>query len=139
MIMGLKEKKAARDFQENNLEDLKKKVFDAAKFEFEIEIDWDSLSVDNYAHLYSQTWTQIYFEPMIIAFSKMCADSFSQEAIQDDLKKVVIQNIGDISNANKYSSYSNGVLTLNHSSIANAENQIEDRAKALQDTVENAL
>ncbi|MBB1335291.1 hypothetical protein H5154_19870 [Pseudoalteromonas sp. SR44-5] len=137
--MGLKEKKAARDFQENNLEDLKKKVFDAAKFEFEIEIDWDSLSVDNYAHLYSQTWTQIYFEPMIIAFSKMCADSFSQEAIQDDLKKVVIQNIGDISNANKYSSYSNGVLTLNHSSIANAENQIEDRAKALQDTVENAL
>ena len=89
--MGLKEKKAARDFQENNLEDLKKKVFDAAKFEFEIEIDWDSLSVDNYAHLYSQTWTQIYFEPMIIAFSKMCADSFSQEAIQDDLKKLLFK------------------------------------------------
>ena len=137
--MGLKEKKAARDFQENNLEDLKKKIFDAAKFEFEIEIDWDTLSVDNYSHLYNQTWTQIYFEPMIIAFSRMCADSFSQEAIQDDLKKVVIQNIGDISNANKYSSYSDGVLTLNHSPIANAENQIEDRAKALQDTVENAL
>ncbi|NVK72814.1 MULTISPECIES: hypothetical protein [unclassified Marinomonas] len=137
--MGLKEKKAARDFQENNLEALKKKVFDAAKFEFEIEIDWDSISVDNYSHLYNQTWTQIYFEPMIIAFSKMCADSFSQEAIQDDLKKVVIQNVGDISNANKYSSYSNGVLTLNHSPIANAENQIEDRAKALQDTVEDAL
>jgi hypothetical protein len=137
--MGLKEKKAARDFQENNLEALKKKIFDAAKFEFEIEIDWDTISVDNYSHLYNQTWTQIYFEPMIIAFSKMCADSFSQEAIQDDLKKVVIQNIGDIHNSSKYSSYSNGVLTLNHSPIANAENQIEERAKALQDTVEDAL
>ena len=137
--MGLKEKKAAREFQTEQFEVLKKKIFSAAKFEFEIEVDWDSLSVDNYAHLYNQTWTQIYFEPMIIAFSKMCADDFSQEAIQADLKKVVIQNIGDIHNSSKYSSYSDGVLTLNHSPIANAENQIEERAAALQDTVEDAL
>ena len=53
--MGLKEKRAAREFQENPLHSLKKQIFTAAKFEFEIDVNWDTIAIDDYAHLFDQT------------------------------------------------------------------------------------
>lgn len=137
--MGLKEKRAAREFEENRLESLKKQIFKAAKFEFDIDINWDTLSVDNYSHLYDQTWPQIYFEPTIKAFKEMCSDDFTQEVIAENLKKLVIQNYGDVHNPNNFATFSKGVLTLNHSPIMNAENQIEERKDCIQYVVEKEL
>jgi len=68
--MGLKEKKAARDFEQDRLDSLKAQIFEAAKFEFEIEIKWDTITIDGYSHLYEQTWPLIYFEPVIIALKE---------------------------------------------------------------------
>ncbi|MAY15279.1 MULTISPECIES: hypothetical protein [unclassified Thalassolituus] len=137
--MGLKEKKAARDFEQDRLDSLKAQIFEAAKFEFEIEIKWDTITIDGYSHLYDQTWPLIYFEPVIIALKELCADDFCQEAVQADLKKIVIENDGDIHNSDKCASYSDGVLTINHSPIINAENQVQDRAKTIREVIENAL
>ena len=137
--MGLKEKKAARDFEQDRLDSLKAQIFEAAKFEFEIEIKWDTITIDGYSHLYDQTWSLIYFEPVIIALKELCSDDFCQEAVQADLKKMVIENDGDIHNSSKCASYSDGVLTINHSPIINAENQVQDRAKTIKEVIENAL
>ncbi|WP_282175522.1 hypothetical protein [Vibrio nereis] len=137
--MGLKEKKAAREFQEQRLDDLVSRAHKAAKFEFEFDIDWDSISVDNFSHLYDQTWSLIYFEPLINAMEELCDDKFYQEAIAEDMKKVVIHNVGDLSKASAHASYSEGTLTLNHSPIYNADNQINDRKEAIKEAIEKAL
>lgn len=137
--MGLKEKRAAREFQEHRLDGLVSRAHKAAKFEFEFDIDWDSISIDDYSHLYDQTWPLIYFEPLIKAMKELCDDEFSQEAIAEDMKKVVIQNFGDISNPNNHASYLKGTLTLNHSPIYNADNQVDDRKEAIKKTIEKAL
>lgn len=137
--MGLKEKRAAREFEKNRLDSLNRQIFEAAKFEFDIEVNWDTIAIDDYSHLFDQTWPMIYFQPTIKAFKEMCSDEFTQEAIQADLKKIVIQNYGDVSNANRFADYKKGILTLNHSPIMNADNQIDDRAYCIQDVIEKAL
>lgn len=137
--MGLKEKRAAREFQEHRLDSLLSRAFKAAKFEFEVDVNWDTIAIDDYSHIYDQTWPLIYFEPLIKALKDMCDDEFSQEAIAEDLKKVVIQNFGDIHNPNNFATYSKGVLTLNHSPIYNAENQVEDRKEAIMRVIEKEL
>lgn len=137
--MGLKEKKAAREFEKNRFDSLKRQIFEAAKFEFEIDVNWDTLAIDDYAHLFDQTWPLIYFEPTIKAFKELCSDEFSQEAIQSDLKKLIIQNYGNVHNANHFATYSKGVLTLNHSPILNAANQVDDRAESVQNAIEKEL
>jgi len=137
--MGLKEKRAAREFEQNRLDSLKKKIFEAAKFEFEIEINWETISVENYAHTYDQSWSLVYFQPTINAFKDMCSDEFSKEAIEGDLKKIVIQNYGDSSNANNFAEYNKGVLILNHSPLYNAETEVDRRANSIKKSVESAL
>lgn len=137
--MGLREKKAAREFEENRFDSLKRQIFEAAKFEFDIEVNWETLAIDDYAHLYDQTWPMIYFEPTIKAFKEMCSDEFSKEAIEEDLKKLIIQNYGNVHNANHFATYSKGILTLNHSPILNAANQIDERAESVQNAIEKEL
>ncbi|MCO7252216.1 hypothetical protein [Pseudoalteromonas sp. Ps84H-4] len=137
--MGLREKKAAREFEKNRFDSLKRQIFEAAKFEFDIEVNWETLAIDDYAHLYDQTWPMIYFEPTIKAFKEMCSDKFSKEAIEEDLKKLIIQNYGNVHNANHFATYSKGILTLNHSPILNAANQINERAESVQNAIEKEL
>lgn len=137
--MGLREKKAAREFEKNRFDSLKRQIFEAAKFEFDIEVNWETLAIDDYAHLYDQTWPMIYFEPTIKAFKEMCSDEFSKEAIEEDLKKLIIQNYGNVHNTNHFATYSKGILTLNHSPILNAANQIDERAESVQNAIEKEL
>jgi len=137
--MGLKEKRAAREFEQNRLDSLKKQIFEAAKFEFEIEVNWDTIAVDNYAHAYDIAWPLVYFQPTINAFKDMCADDFTREAIEGDLKKVVIQNYGDSSNSNNFAEYKKGTLVLNHSPLYNAETEVDRRANNIKKAVEDAL
>ena len=137
--MGLREKKAAREFEKNRFDSLKRQIFEAAKFEFDIEVNWETLAIDDYAHLYDQTWPMIHFEPTIKAFKEMCSDEFSKEAIEEDLKKLIIQNYGNVHNANHFATYSKGILTLNHSPILNAANQIDERAESVQNAIEKEL
>ena len=137
--MGLKEKRASREFEKNRLDSLKKQIFEAAKYEMEIDVNWDTIAIDDYSHLFDITWPLVYFQPIINAFKEMCSDEFTQEAIQDDLKKIVIQNYGDISNPNKFAEYKKGVLTLNHSPIYNAEGQVDNRADCIKHVIEKEL
>ncbi len=136
--MGLKEKRVAREFQENRLESLTKQIFKAAQFEFELDINWETISVDNYSHLYDECWPKVYFEPLTKAFKELCDDKFSQEAISGDLTKVVIQNYGNVHSANNFASYMNGVLTLNHSPVTNIDH-INDRKENIKKVIEDAL
>ena len=117
--MGLKEKRAAKEFVDTRLDSLLAQVSKQAKFEVDVEIDWDTLSVDDYSHLYDEAWPKVYFKPLIAAFKDMCADDLSREALQEGVKKVVICNHSDNYSAQKWARFKDGTLTLNHSPIIN--------------------
>ena len=55
------------------------------------------------------------------------------------MKKLIIQNYGNVHNANHFATYSKGILTLNHSPILNAANQIDERAESVQNAIEKEL
>ncbi|MEE2025502.1 MULTISPECIES: hypothetical protein [Alkalimonas] len=136
--MGLAEKKASRDFQQNRLEALQKQLNKEAGFDIELEVNWDTLEVDKYAHLYDEAWPKVYFHPLIKAFKEMCSDDFARDIIKESLKKVVIQNYSDNYAYDRFAEFKKGVLTLNHSPITNIHHENE-RAANIQFVVEKEL
>ncbi len=136
--MGLKERRVAKEFQENRYESLKNQINKAAKFDVEIEVNRDTLSIDNYSHFYDDTWPKIYFQPLEKALKEMCSDDFTQEAIQEGVKKVIIQNYSANHVASRFAEFKKGVLTLNHCPITNAHH-IQERAENIQYVVEKEL
>ncbi|MGI5309611.1 hypothetical protein [Rheinheimera sp. WS51] len=136
--MGLAERKASREFQQNRMESLQQQINKEAGFDVEIEVNWDTLEVDNYGHLYDEAWPKVYFQPLMKAFRAICTDDFSREILQENLKKVVIQNYSDNYAADRFAEFKKGVLTLNHSPITNIHH-LEDRAANIQQVVEKEL
>lgn len=136
--MGLAEKRASKEFQDNRLDALKSKIFKDAGFEFEIEVNWQTLEAEGYSHLFDECWPKIYFHPLAKAFKEMCSEDFAKEIIKDSLKKVIIQNYSDNHRCDKFAEFKSGTLTLNHSPIYNADD-IDGRANNIQFIVEKEL
>ncbi|MGI2169269.1 hypothetical protein ACROAE_03570 [Shewanella sp. MF05960] len=136
--MGLAERRATKEFQDNRLESLKDKIFKDAGFKFEIEVNWSTLEVERFSHLYDECWPKVYFQPLAKAFKEMCSEDFAREVIQESLKKVVIQNYSDNHRSDKFAEFKSGTLTLNHSPITNVD-QVDDRAFNIQHVVEKEL
>ncbi|MFK7159458.1 hypothetical protein V6U78_00215 [Marinospirillum sp. MEB164] len=136
--MGLAEKKASHEFQKNRFDGLKEQLNAAAGFDLEVEVNWTSLEVDNYAHLYDEAWAQVFFNPLINAFKEMCADDFAQGIIKEGVKKVIIQNTSDNWSSSRFAEFKEGVLTLDHSPITNIHHEA-DRQANIKEVVEKGL
>lgn len=136
--MGLAEKKACRDFQQNRMNALQEQLNKAAGFDIELEVNWDTLLKDKYAHLYDEAWPKVYFHPLIKAFKEMCADEFARDIIKENLEKVVIQNYSSNYAYDRFAEFKKGVLTLNHCPITNIHHEHE-RAAYIKLVVEKEL
>ncbi len=88
------------------------------------------MAEDGYDHLYAEAFPKVYFQPATQAFEGICIDDMGKEAMQSSLKKIVIQNAGDITSAPKWATFADGVLTLDHKPCSNID-YIDDRAKSL--------
>lgn len=136
--MGLKERRAIKDFQESVYPDLQKQIFEALGFEPEIEVLWDGLAEEGYDHLYGESLPKVYFQPAIQALSSICADDMGKEAIGESLKKIHIKNEAGNSSPRSWADFSGGVLTLDHKPHSNIDD-VKDRAAALQTLLESKL
>ncbi|WP_405368440.1 MULTISPECIES: hypothetical protein [unclassified Nonlabens] len=136
--MGLKENRFTKTFQEEQFPALKAQIIEAAGFDIVFNIEWSTLFEDRFLHLYNESYPQIYFLPIIEAFKSICSDEMGKEALADSLKEIHITNTKDHHNpANAYS-FTDGVLTMDHSPILNAKD-VEDRTNVLTDLLENNL
>lgn len=131
--MGLAERRAIRAFQENKYQSLKKDLDKAAGKEIALEIDWDSLAVDDYAEYYDDYLPKVFFKPLIEAFKAITFDEMGKEAISEGLKKVVIRHSGK-----RQATFENGVLILDQSPISNVD-YWEDRRNEWQKILEKGL
>ena len=133
--MGLKEKRAVKSFEENSYPELKAKITDTVGFDLEIEVHWDTLAQDRMEHVYEDSFPKVYFQPVIQAFEDICQDDMGKEALQEVLKKIVIKNEAGIWSADKWASFADGVLTLDHDPTTNADN-VSARQESLLAAVE---
>jgi hypothetical protein len=135
--MGLAERRAAKEFENNIYPKLKKQIDEIAGFEVPMEVRWDTLmKEDGYTSSWAEGWPKIYFEPLMLALKNICADDMGKDALKAGLKKIVVQDAKD-SYSSWWASWENGILTLDHQ-FCNLDS-IPDRMKIVQDTLEKNL
>lgn len=135
--MGLAERRAAKNFEDNNYPGLKSEIDAAAGFETDIEVNWASLAVDDYGHMYEEAFGKVYFQPLIAAFAAICIDNMGKEALKSGLKKIVIKNESDRSNYRGFT-FEDGVLTIDHKPVTNIDD-IKDRTEGITALLEKGL
>ncbi len=136
--MGLQEKRAIKNFEENQFPDLKKRILETLNFDVDIEVKWDTFGKNLHLNTYEEGLASIYFEPTIKALEGICSDEMGKEALQEVLKKVVFQDESSVFSAHSWMKFENGELILDHESGVNY-GAIDDRAKYLQEMLENSL
>ena len=128
--MGLAEHLAIKDFQDNHLPKLQTQVDEAAKMPVTLKIDWQSLALENQSHLYAECWQKIYCEPLISALRSITRDELGTEALKEQLKKVVIKSEAGNYYGDRWTTFADGILTLDHLPTSNI-GDVEDRTKGL--------
>lgn len=131
--MGLAERRAIKAFQDNHLPKLRAAVDAAAGFAVDLEVDWESLSAPDSAHLYDEAFTKVYFDPLAAALKNITIDDLGRDALKAGLKKVVVKDEGS-----SWPSFEGGVLTLKFYAVANLDYG-DERRKSIQDVLEKGL
>jgi hypothetical protein len=131
--MGLAERRAVKAFSEGKYLQLKQEIDTAAGFDVPIEVNWDSLAVDDYAHLYEEAFYKVYFRPLLDAIKAIGIDDLGKAAVKSDLKRVVIEDSGS-----SCPTFQSGVLTLKYHAVANLDDWM-DRKKEIQSVLEKGL
>ena len=112
--MGLAERRIAKDFQENHLPALQRRVDIAAGVALPIEVNWEQLTANEYSHAWLEEWPQLYFEPLIAALEQLTADEMGREAVKQSLHRVVVEDRDDNYREDRWATLAGGVLTLNY-------------------------
>lgn len=133
--MGLAERRATKDFVENNFPLFRKQIQDAVGFEVPIDVHWAFLSAEDQSGSYDDHWAKIYFRPLVEALRAVASDDLGKEALQQDLKRIVIQNSSGNYSADRWASFRSGVLTLDHDPHSNVDYG-EDRKNSLVTVLE---
>lgn len=136
--MGLAEKRAMQNFQENVYPGILSDLNATAKFDLTIEIDWDSLALEGDSGLYDERWPMIYFTPLKEALSSICADEMGTNALKETLKKIEIKNTDGNYDSHKIAKFDGGVLTLDHCPKSNYLHG-NARTSNIRETLESKL
>lgn len=129
--MGLAERRAVKEFQDHQLATARAAINDAAGFEVPLEVDWDSLAVADYGHMYTEAFQKVYFQTVEQAFRNICRDEMGRDALQAGLKQIVFRNASDRSGLNGIT-FIDGILTIDHHPVTN----IDDLAERTEHTVQ---
>jgi hypothetical protein len=123
--MGLSEKRALKTFQDDSYQKLTSEINTLAGYPLEFEVKWETLALDEKASIYEESFTKVYFIPLVDAIKEIITDEMGKEALKEALKKVVIKNEGgNVYGSNAYS-FNGGVLTIDHEPFSNIDNVTE--------------
>jgi hypothetical protein len=138
--MGLAERRAIKEFQDNLLPALRQQINDAAGFEVPLEVDWDSLGIPEETHLYNECWPKVFFVPLAAAFKSVARDDMGKEALREGLKKVTVKHNPDVysGDTGSYAIFKAGVLALEHAAHSNVD-YVDDRVKGICVALEKGL
>ena len=131
--MGLAERRGVKQFQDNRFPQFKTEIDEAAGFPVDLQVAWDTLAAEDYAHLYDEAFPKVYFTPLVEALRAITIDEMGKQALREGLKKVVVRYSG-----NYEISFAGGTLTLDHHPVSNLDD-VNDRKNELQKVLEKGL
>lgn len=138
--MGLRERRAIKTFQSEQLPTLKARLDEAAGFEVELEVHWDQLAIEGgWDHLFPEAWKTIFFRTVIEAFESIAADDMGQSLLKQSVRSIVFKNESGSYGAASAISFENGVITIDHEPVTNADDyNTEQRVERLRKLIEEA-
>jgi hypothetical protein len=136
--MGLAERRASHQFETSRFPSLKQQIDQAAMFEVPLEVKWDTLALEDEAHLYDESWSKVYFYPLIEALKSITRDAMGQEALKAYLKQIVSQNVNGAYYGDRWAHAHDGTLTLDHLPTTNVDD-IQSRTDGLIKILEKEL
>lgn len=140
---SLAERRALKEYQDNQFEGLKSELLTAAGYDLILNVDWEKLAIPGQAANYSNEgfFTNIYFRPLILAIEEVAFDEMGQEALRESLTEVHITYDSSSAPASAYQNgltFDNGVLSINFTPWSNT-NHIEERKVAIVKVLEENL
>jgi hypothetical protein len=135
--MGLAERRAIKDFQDNHLPKLQAEIHAAAGFPVPLEIMWDQLAVEGSSHLYVEAWTEVFFKPVTEALRQIGRDDMGKDALKAGLKKIEFRNKSGYYSPSYAITFEAGTLTIDHE-LSNV-GDTNDRTKAAIELMEKSL
>jgi hypothetical protein len=135
--MGLAERRAAKDFQDNQLPPLQAEISMLAGTELSLEINWEELATANQAHLYADAWPELYFKPVIAALRQITRDQMGKDAVASGLKKLEIRNSKGAYSPASAITFASGTLAIDHD-LSNV-GDTDARAKYIVELLEKSL
>ena len=139
--MGLAERRATKEFQDNRYPQLKKEIDEAVGFEIAVEVKWEQLAEDGMVHLYEDCWAKVYFRPLIDALKAITADDMGKQALKESLKSIVLRNEADNSyGGDRIAKFDKGTgqLAIDHKPFSNVDDH-KDMKEGIQKTLEDSL
>ncbi|GAA3510597.1 hypothetical protein GCM10022393_25140 [Aquimarina addita] len=136
--MGLAEKRIVKTYQEGTYQELIKEINTLAGYDLEFQVDWSSISDNKYSNIWEDSFTKIYFTPIIEAFKGITADEMGKEALQETLKTIVIKDENDNYSPKSAYSFEGNTLTIDHSPFSNVDN-LQERSSYLSEFLESKL
>ncbi|WP_372368845.1 hypothetical protein [Candidatus Uabimicrobium sp. HlEnr_7] len=134
--MGLQERKAIENFQQNEYKKLKKSLDETAGFSLTIDIDWDSIAKEGYPENYANDFSKLYFLPLLEALKAICCDELGKKALQNNLENIIVCNHSETYGRSAIS-FTNRVLKIDHR-LTNVD-YVEERTEAIKEVLGNAL
>jgi hypothetical protein len=136
--MGLAERRAAKEFRDKHYPALEAEIRAAAGFDLALEIDWDSLSKEDYANMYAESWPKVYFQPLIESLRSITRDDLGREALTAGLTRVVIRNTSGFYSPYSAITFEDKVLTIDHDPVTNIDD-VKDRTDHMTQILEKGL
>lgn len=141
--LALPERRALKEYQEQKLPELQKRINEAAKFDLPLDIQWGAIAQKGQGASYMQDdyFTNVYFVPLANALKEVTTDAMGADALKAKLKKVVITYDESTAPASNYSNgvkFENGTLTINFPPYTNSAD-VEPRTKAIASGLESKL
>lgn len=136
--MGLAERRALKNFQDQHLPNILEEIDRLAGVSLDIEIKWDTLTIEDQADNFTEFWTKVYFTPLLEALRSVTRDDLGTEAVADGLRQIVIQNTTGAYYGDRWAKFHNGVLVLDHLPNSNVD-AIQERIDGLIKVLEKGL
>ena len=135
--MGLAERRAIKDFQDNHFPKLQAEIHAAAGFPVPVEVTWDQLATEGQSSMYVEAWTEIFFKPAIEALRRIGVDDMGKDALKAGLKKIEFRNASGYYSSGSAITFQSGTLMIDHE-LSNV-GDTSDRTKAAVELMEKSL
>jgi hypothetical protein len=136
--MGLAERRAIKDFEDNHYPALKAQIDQTVGTEVELVADWEAIVAVSGLRVekYTEFLSGVFLIPIHKAFEQICSDDMGKEALGSALKKIELMN-SDTHLESRGKKFENGVLTIDQK-LTNVDAQY-DRVKSIVAILEAAL